>query len=351
MIKIVEYSFLYAFLLIPFFVILFWRMQKKKKKLLLSVGDKILINRLMPLYSGKRVFWKFFMVLFAIIFVIIALLRVQIGSRMEKANRKGADIIIALDISNSMLAEDIQPNRLSRSKQAISKLIDKFDADRIGIVIFAGKAFVQLPLTNDYAAAKMFLETINTNDINEQGTALGAAISLAIESFDKSKNKLAKENNKSIIIITDGENHEDDAIEQAKIAQEQGIMVNTIGMGLPDGAPIPLYVNGIQSGYKKDKEGNTIITKLDETMLQKIAATGMGAYVRASNSNAGLQTVFDEINKLDKKEYESKTFSDYEDRFQYFVAIALILLVIEIFIFNRKSRIFNRINLFGKNEA
>ncbi len=348
MIKIAEITFLYAFILLPVFVILFWRMQAKKKKSLQSIGDKPLINRLIPLYSNGRVVLKFVLLLFAFTFIIIALLRVQIGSRIEKANRKGADIIIALDVSNSMLAEDIQPNRLSRSKQAISKLIDKFDADRIGIVIFAGRAYVQLPLTNDYAAAKMFLETISTNDVNEQGTALGSAISLAVESFDKTKNKLAKENNKAIIIITDGENHEDDAIEQAKLAQEQGIMVNTIGMGLPDGAPIPMYVNGIQSGYKKDKEGNTIVTKLDETMLQKVAATGMGAYVRASNSNAGLQTVFDEINKLDKKEYESKTFSDYEDRFQYFVAIALIFLIIELLIFSRKSKTFNNFNLFGK---
>lgn len=351
MIKIAEIIYLYAFLLIPVIVFLFWRMLARKKKTLQLLGNRELINRLMPFYSKGRIIWKFLMLTFALIFIIIALLRIQIGSRMEKANRKGADIIIALDISNSMLAEDIQPNRLSRSKQAISKLIDKFDGDRIGIVIFAGKAFVQLPLTNDYAAAKMFLETINTNDINEQGTALGAAISLAAESFDKSKNKIAKENNKAIIIITDGENHEDDALEQAKVAQEQGIMVNTIGMGLPDGAPIPLYNNGIQSGYKKDRDGNTIVTKLDEAMLQKIAASGMGAYVRASNSNAGLQTIFEEINKLDKKEYESKTFSDYEDRFQYFVAIALLLLVVEIFIFNRKSKIFNNINLFGKNEA
>ncbi|MFZ4741620.1 MAG: VWA domain-containing protein, partial [Bacteroidales bacterium] len=237
---------------------------------------------------------------------------------------------------------------LARSKQAISKLIEKLDNDRIGIIIFAGKAFVQLPLTNDYAAAKMFLETISTNDINEQGTALGSAISLAVESFDQSKNKESEKNNKAIIIITDGENHEDDAIEQTKIAYEQGIKVNTIGMGLIDGAPIPLNSNNAQSGYKKDKEGNTIITKLDEAMLQKIAVTGNGAYVRASNSNSGLQTIFDEINKLNKKEYEAKSFSEYEDRFQYFAAIALILLLLELTIFHKKSKRLKNINLFGK---
>ncbi len=348
MIKFAEISFLYAFLLVPFFVLLFWMMQKKKKTLLKKLGDKNLIMRLMENYSNPRVIWKFILLLTAFIFIVVTLLRVQIGSKVEKASRRGADIIIALDVSNSMLAEDIQPNRLARSKQAISKLIEKLDNDRIGIVIFAGKAFVQLPLTNDYAAAKMFLETISTNDINEQGTALGAAISMAVESFDKSKSKESEKNNKAIIIITDGENHEDDAIEQAKLAYEQGIRVNTIGMGLIDGAPIPLYVNNAQGGYKKDNAGNTIITKLDEAMLQKIAVTGNGSYVRASNSNAGLQTIFDEINKLDKKEYESKSFSEYEDRFQYFAATALILLLLELFIFYRKSSRLKNVNLFGK---
>jgi len=348
MIKFAEISFLYVFLLVPFFILLFWMMQKKKKNLLKKLGDKNLIMRLMENYSNARVIWKFLLLLTAFIFIVITLLRVQIGSKIEKASRRGADIIIALDVSNSMLAEDIQPNRLSRSKQAISKLIEKLENDRIGIIIFAGKAFVQLPLTNDYGAAKMFLETISTNDINEQGTALGAAISLAVESFDQSKNKESEKNNKAIIVITDGENHEDNAEEQAKMAYEQGIRVNTIGMGLIDGAPIPLYINNSQSGYKKDKEGNTIITKLDEAMLQKLAVTGNGAYVRANNSNAGLQTIFDEINKLDKKEYEAKSFSEYEDRFQYFAAIALILLLLELFVFYRKSTILKNINLFGK---
>lgn len=348
MIKFAEISFLYAFLFVPFFILIFWMMQKKKKMLLKKLGDKNLIMRLMENYSNARVIWKFLMLLTAFMFIVVTLLRVQIGSKIEKANRKGADIIIALDVSNSMLAEDIQPNRLARSKQAISKLIEKLDNDRIGIIIFAGKAFVQLPLTNDYGAAKMFLETISTNDINEQGTALGAAISLAVESFDQSKNKETEKNNKAIIIITDGENHEDDAIAQTKIAYEQGIKVNTIGMGLIEGAPIPVYINNYQSGYKKDKEGNTIITKLDEASLQKVAITGNGAYIRASNSNAGLQTIFDEINKLNKKEYESKSFSEYEDRFQYFAVIALILLLSELFIYYRKSKRLKNINLFGK---
>ncbi len=348
MIKFAEISFLYVLLLVPFFILLYGMMQRKKMMLLKRLGDKKLIMRLMGNYSNTRVRLKFFLLLLAFIFIIVTMLRVQIGSKIEKATRRGVDIFIALDVSNSMLAEDIKPNRLERSKQAISKLIDKLDNDRIGIIIFAGKAYVQLPLTNDYAAAKMFLETISTTDINVQGTDVGAAIAKAVESFDQSKNKETEKNNKAIIIITDGENHEEDVISQAKNANSQGIKVNTIGMGLLEGAPIPLYANNTQGGYKKDKEGNTIITKLDEAMLQEIAVSGNGAYVRASNSNAGLQNIFDEINKLDKQEYESKMFSEYEDRFQYFAAIALLLLLLEIFIYYRKSNRFMNINLFGK---
>ncbi|MCX6231364.1 MAG: VWA domain-containing protein [Bacteroidetes bacterium] len=348
MIKFGDISFLYVLILVPFFIILFWMMQKKKKTLLRKIGDRNLIMRLTENYSNARVVWKFILLLTAFIFIVLTLIRVQIGSKVEKANRKGADIIIALDVSNSMLAEDIQPNRLARSKQAISKMIEKLEGDRIGIIIFAGKAFVQLPLTNDYAAAKMFLETISNTDVNEQGTAIGSAISMAVESFDKSQNKDNIRNNKAIIVITDGENHEDDAIEQAKLAYDQGIKISTIGMGLVDGAPIPVYNGSTLTVYKKDRDGNTVVTKLDETLLQKIAITGNGTYLRASNSNAGLQTIFDEIKKLDKNEYEAKSFSEYEDRFQYFAVVALILLLLELSIFYKKSKRLRNINLFGK---
>ena len=202
--------------------------------------------------------------------------------------------MIALDVSNSMLAEDIQPNRLERAKQSISKLIDNLQGDRIGIIVFAGKAYIQLPITTDYSAAKLFLTTINTDIVPVQGTAIGDAIEMAKTSFNEI------EHSKAIVIITDGENHEGDAVENAKEAADEGILVYTIGMGLPDGSPIPVYNKyGNRTGYKKDKQGNTIITKLNENMMQQIAAAGNGIYVRANNTQAGLRKVFDEINSLE----------------------------------------------------
>lgn len=345
MIKIAEPFYLYLLVLVPVFIIIYVYAKIKRKKLLAKIGNIQLLNQLTQGYSKTRSFIKFFLMLSAFIFVVIVLIRVQLGTKIEKAQRKGIDIYIALDISNSMLAEDILPNRLQRSKQAISKLIDKLEGDRIGIIIFAGKSFVQLPLTNDYSAAKMFLETISVNDIPEQGTAIGSAIDKAMESFEISENN-EKDNkrNKAIIIITDGENHEDDALEKTADAVNKGIFVYTIGMGLPEGAPIP--VAGGIGGYKKDKEGNTIITRLDETLLQKIAVTGKGAYVRANNSNAGLQTIYDEINKIEKKEYESRSFSDYEDKFQFFAALALLFLLVEFIIKHRKNNLLSKIKLF-----
>ncbi len=241
-----------------------------------------------------------------------------------------------------MLAEDIQPNRLERAKQSISKLIDKLGNDRVGIIVFAGNAYMQLPITTDYSAAKMFLTTINTKIVPTQGTAIGEAIDMAIESFDN------ETHSRAIIVITDGENHEDEPIESAKNAVDQGINVYTIGMGLPEGTPIPEYNQyNRRTGYKKDRQGSTVVTKLNESMLQQIASAGKGVYVRANNSSAGLKTVFDEINKLEKTEFESKMFSDYEDRFQYFIALSLLFIILELFIFERKSKWLSKINLFG----
>ena len=347
MIKFAQIYYLYGLVLVPVLILFYVLMLKRKKNAIKAFADISILNRLTNSFSKTRPGWKFTLVIVGFILIILALARPQIGSTIVKGEKKGVDLMILLDVSNSMLCEDIQPSRLQRAKQAISKLIDKLDNDRVGIVVFAGKSYVQLPITSDYTAAKMFLETINTDIVPEQGTAIGNAIDLATESFDSEKEKVKNLNNKAIIIITDGENHEDDAIIEATKAYDKGIKVNTIGMGLPDGAPIPIFNGTIKVGYKKDNEGKTIISKLDEPMLQKIAFVGKGTYIRANNSNAGLQSIFDEISKLDKKEFESKIFSDYEDRFQYFVGIALFLLILDLLILNRKSKYFSKINLFG----
>ncbi|OQX79743.1 MAG: hypothetical protein B6D61_03050 [Bacteroidetes bacterium 4484_249] len=334
-------DFLYALLLIPALTALFIWVLIWKKKALGRYGDWGILQRLLPGISRSRVVVKFILLMIAYTFLIIGIANPQIGSKLIEGERKGIDIMIALDVSNSMLAEDIKPNRLTRAKQAISKLIDKLGNDRIGIVVFAGNAYIQLPITTDYSAAKMFLTTINTRIVPTQGTAIGKAIEMAAGSFDD------ETHSRAIIIITDGENHEDDAIKAAKKAAENNIKVFTVGMGLPDGAPIPAYDKyNRKTGYKKDRQGTTVVTKLNEPALQQIASAGKGSYVRANNTQSGLKKVFEEINKLEKTEFESKMFSDYEDRFQYFIAVSLIFLLIELLIFERKNKWLSKFDLF-----
>ena len=336
-------DFLWALTLIPVLTAVFIWMMIWRRRALHRFGEWTLVHRLLPGLSNSRVIAKFILLMLGYGFLIIGIANPQIGSKLVEGERKGIDIMIALDVSNSMMAEDIKPNRLAMSKQAISKLIDNLGNDRLGIVIFAGNAYMQLPITTDYSAAKMFLSNIDTKIVPTQGTAIGEAIELAKGAFDD------ETHSRAIIVISDGENHEDDAIEAAKDASEKGIIVYTVGMGLPEGAPIPEYNNYDQMvGYKKDRNGSTVVTKLNESMLQQIASAGKGVYVRANNTQSGLKTILEEINKLEKTKFESRMFSDYEDRFQYFIAVSLILLLLELLIFERKSKWLSKINFFGK---
>lgn len=336
-------EYLYALLLVPVFSTLFVMYWIWKKRALKRFGDWEVISSLMPMISGKKHVLKFVILMLAYGFLIIGLANPQIGSKLEKVQRKGADLVIALDVSNSMLSQDIRPDRLTRAVQGITKLIDRLEGDRIGIVVFAGKAYVQLPITTDYSAAKMFLSTISTQMVPTQGTAIGEAIELAVQSFQEDNRS------KAIIIITDGENHEGDALESAKIAVEKGIKIFTIGMGSPDGSPIPLFDSfGRQTGYKTDRQGQTIVSRLDETTLQQLASAGNGIYVRASTGQDGLSRIIDEINSLEKQEIETRMFSEYEGRFRYFLAISLLLLVLEFLVPEKKSRWAGRIKLFNR---
>ncbi|MCU0370258.1 MAG: VWA domain-containing protein [Bacteroidales bacterium] len=336
-------EYLYALLLIPFFSLLFILYSIWKKRSIRRFGDWEVIAQLMPLLSWKKQVFKFIILMLAFGFLVIGLANPQIGSRLEKVQRKGADLVIALDVSNSMLSQDIRPDRLTRAVQGISKLIDRLEGDRLGIVVFAGKAYVQLPITTDYSAAKMFLSTISTQMVPSQGTAIGEAVELAIQSFKED------ERSKAIIIITDGENHEGNVLEAAQDAAEKGIKIFTIGMGSPEGSPIPVFDNfGRQTGFKTDRQGQTIISKLDETTLQQLASAGNGIYVRASTGQDGLGRILDEINALEKQEIETRMFSEYEGRFQYFLAIGLILLIFEFLIPERKSRWADKIKLFNR---
>jgi Ca-activated chloride channel homolog len=334
---------LYALLLIPFFSTIFIIYMIWKKRAVRNFGDWDVIAQLMPLQSARKLILKFVMLMLAYGFLIISIANPQIGSKMEKVHRKGADLVIALDVSNSMLSQDIRPDRLTRAVQGISKLVDRLEGDRIGIVVFAGKAYVQLPITTDYAAAKMFLSTISTQMVPSQGTAIGDAIELSVKSFNED------DRSKAIIMITDGENHEGNVLESAKVATEKGIKIFTIGMGSPDGSPIPLFDQfGRQTGYKTDRQGQVIVSKLDETTLQQLASAGNGIYVRASTGQDGLGRILEEINALEKQEIETKMFSEYEGRFQYFLALSLIFLLLELIIPERKSRWADKIKLFNR---
>jgi Ca-activated chloride channel family protein len=345
MIRFAHTEYFYLLLLIPVFIGIYLMWNSWRKKALKRFGDVKVIQVLMPRFSGSRPLIKFIVLLTAYTFFVVGIADPQVGSRLEKVKRTGIDLFLVLDVSNSMLAEDIRPNRLDRAKMAINRLVDRLQGDRIGIVVFAGHAYKQLPLTTDYAAAKLFLSAVDTKIVPTQGTAIGEAINMAVESFDDNKH------NKAIVVITDGENHEDDAVGAAKAAAEKGIKVFTIGMGLPDGAPIPIYDrNGNRLGFKKDKQGKTVVTKLNEDMLRQIAAAGDGSYVRANNATTGLSKVLDDINKIQKQEIETRQFTDYEDRFQIFLAMALILLLVELLIADRKGKLTDKFDLFGKEK-
>lgn len=348
MFRLAHQEFLYLFALIPVFVIIFFLMMRWKKNALRKFGEPSVISGLFPDVSVTRPYLKFILLLLSYSLFIFGICGPQIGTKLEEVKRKGVDIMIALDVSNSMNAEDIRPTRLERSKQAIYRLIDKLQGDRIGLIVFAGQAYMQLPITTDYGAAKLFLQSINSDIVPTQGTAIGSAIDLAVEAIGDSVKK-----NTAIVVITDGENHEDNAVDEAKKAAAKGIIVHTIGMGSLDGAPIPVYSNGVRTSFMQDENGTTVITKLDADMLQQIAEAGKGKFVRASNTEDGLDIIMKEISTLEKKEFGSKMFTDYEDQYQYFIGAALLLLLIEFILSERKSKWIKNLNLFGvkKNAA
>jgi Ca-activated chloride channel family protein len=337
---------LYGFIGIVIIIILYIISFRYKKQALRKFGDIDVIAQLMPDFSLFRPKFKFSFVIIALSFILLALAGPQFGTKLREIKREGVEIVIALDVSNSMMAEDIKPNRLERAKRSIFKLIDRLQDDKLGLIVFAGDAYTQLPITTDYSAAKMFLESINTGFVPKQGTAIGAAIELGMKSFSPDN-----ESDKALIIISDGENHEDNAIEMAEMALERNIKIYTIGMGLPQGGPIPVYNQYGQRDFRRDKQGNVVVSKLDEKMLQQIAAAGEGIYVRANNTKTGLNKLFDEINKMDKQELESRVYSEYDDKFQYFIAIAIFFLILEFFILERKNKYLKNINLFKVNQS
>ncbi|MCC8134005.1 MAG: VWA domain-containing protein [Tannerellaceae bacterium] len=332
-------DFLYLLFLLPVVVVFYMYTILQKRKAIRKYGNPTLLSELMPEVSYKRQHLKFWLLLAAMTMVIFIIAGPQFGSKLETVKRQGVEIMVCLDVSNSMLAEDVAPNRLDKSKQMLSRLTDGLTNDKVGLIVFAGDAFTQIPITSDYISAKMFLSSISPSMVSTQGTAIGAAINLAVRSFTPSETS-----DKTIILITDGENHEDDAIGAATKAAERGIRVNIVGMGLPNGVPIPI---GGNNNFMRDKEGNVVVTKLNEQMCQEIAAAGQGMYVRADNTNSALKALQNEIDKMNKSEVESRIYSEYDEQFQTLAWIVLFLLIAEFLTMDRKNRIFRKIKLFS----
>lgn len=332
MIQIAQAEYLLLLLLVPLLIVINIINIYIRKRKIKKLGDYTLLKHLMPRASIFRVWLKLILICFAIIFFAIGLSRPQLGARIKEVDGKGIEIMIAIDVSNSMLAQDYSPNRLERAKLAVSRLTDKLRNDRIGLIVFAGQAYVQLPVTTDYVSAKMFLNTISTNSVPIQGTSLASAIELAIKSFSAE----SANSGRAIILVTDGEDHEDDPVSVAKIAKDMGILVYTIGVGSVDGMPIPMD-NG---ELLRDRNGQIVVTKLDEEILVKIAEAGGGVYTKASNSNFGLESIVDRIRELDSIQFRSVVFEDFNEQYMYFFGIALFFLLIELLVSDRKGRNF-----------
>ena len=334
-------EYLWLLLLVAAAGALWGVMSWRERRRLEQWGDRSMFGRLIPDRSDWRPALKMGLTLGGISLLIVALANPQFGTRIEKGKRTGSDIAICLDVSNSMMAEDIQPNRLERSKKVVTNLLNTLTGDRVSLVVYAGTSFIQMPLTNDYSATKLFLDQVSCDMIATQGTAIGDAIEKGMETFGYGDPDRPWEVNKgrAIIVISDGENHEDDAVGAAKEAAKQGIRVCTIGMGLPDGSPIPVYdPRGRTNNYKRDRNGSIIMTHLNEEMLRQIAHAGNGTYVRASNAGSGLSDITSVIGGLDKEEMGEAVFSAYESRYMYPLAAGLLCLLAEVILYERRNR-------------
>ena len=320
--------FLWLLLLVPVILLGYALLRRARRRRVRRFGEEALVDALMPSWSGTKGWWR--TVLFCLGFACFAvgLARPMLGAKLVERETKGAEIMICLDVSNSMLAQDYTPDRLSRAKLAISRIVDRLDGDRIGLIIFAGSSFVQLPITTDYVSAKMFLNSIDTESVPVQGTAIGDAILTAAKSFSTQSEK-----SRAIIVITDGENHEDDPVDAAKQVAATGIRVYTIGVGSLRGQPIP-----ISGDLMKDKDGNIVVSRLDEETLKKIASVGNGAYVHAGGEEFGLNPILDEIRKLEDERFNNVVFEEYDEQYMYFFAAALLFFVLEMLIGERRAK-------------
>lgn len=323
-------KYLWLLLLVPLFFVVQMLVLRLRRMRIRRFGDEELVKSIMPSYSVAKVWLRLSFFAIAFCFVVLALARPQRGIRLKEQQVKGAEVIIALDVSKSMLAEDYTPNRLERAKLAISRVTEKLQDDRIGLIVFAGDAYVQIPLTTDYISAKMFLNSISPGSVPVQGTAIGSAIALAVRSFSDQNDQ-----SRAVIVITDGENHEDDPVDIARLSADEGVRVFTIGVGSKEGKFIPLP----EGGYITDSEGNNVVTRLDETTLREIAEAGNGLYVHASNKEFGLDPIIEEIQKMEDTVMTKITYEEYEELYMYFLGAALFFLVLQMLVGERRSKV------------
>lgn len=342
-------EYLYLLFLLPVVCVVLWYSHRRRQKLIRKIGDKSLLLQLVPDFSSTRRKLKMGLIITAMALTIVMIARPQFGSKIENVKRQGIEVIFALDVSNSMMAEDVTPNRLEKAKRMMMQLIDARGDDKVGLIVFAGDAYTQIPITNDYVSAKMFMSSINTSLVPTQGTSIGEAIDLATKSFggDKEDNGDKAKVGRAIVVITDGENHEDDAVEAAKMAASMGIIVNVVGIGSPQGAPIPQP--GLMS-FKKDEHGEVVVTKLNEPMCMNIAQAGNGIYVRVDNSNNAQKVIEKALDTMAKSDVESKVYSEYDEQFQFFAFLILLLLAAELFISEKRNKFFDNIKIFGDDK-
>ena len=336
MFRFANSEYLYLLLLIPVLAIIYALVARRRRHLLAKFGNLELLQGLMPDFSRGRLRLKFVLYLLALACVIVAAARPQFGSKLREEKSKGVEMMLVVDVSNSMLAEDFEPNRLERTKYAIGKLFEGLHQERVGLVAFAGEPKVQLPITSDYRMAQAFAKRLSPSLVGEQGTAIGKALQLATLSFSSQS-----EQSRVIVLITDGENHEDDAVEAARVAKEQGIRIYTIGIGTPEGAPIK-----IDGEFVKDEDGQMVVSKLGEQMLEQIASITDGAYVRATKQSIGLEEIVKSINDMEKSELSTVRYEEYNEQYQYLLAVALSLLLLESLILSRRNHRLRKFNIF-----
>ncbi|WP_318343759.1 VWA domain-containing protein [Flagellimonas baculiformis] len=344
MIQFDEKIYFYLLAIIPIMVLAFLMLQIWKKKTQRRFADPKLLKRLAPDRSSFKSTLKLILFLLGLSFLVLGLVNPKIGTKLETVKREGVDIVFALDVSKSMLAEDIAPNRLEKGKRIVSEIINQLASDRIGIIAYAGQAYPQLPITTDYGAAKMFLQSMNTDMLSSQGTAIDAAINLASTYYDDSQ-----QTNRVLFIVSDGEDHSESSTAAAvENATQNGIRIFTIGVGEAKGAPIPIKRNGIVESLKKDNEGEVVITKLNEPILTEIADRGNGEYIDGSNTENAVEYIKEQLDRMDKTEFEAKQFAEYKDQFQWFLAAGFLFLFLDIFVLDRKTQWLKKLNLFNE---